>query len=119
MRHLFRKQPKTFTGVRVTHRAIEIVRDDRVVQFIAKDEIQIIRVGHDNTSRMMAGYAIYLHTNEVEGLLVTSDMKGCRHVEDYMLNLPGVNKNNIIAIMETGTAELIDVWRRGDDNVDE
>lgn len=90
------------------------MEDDKVVQSLAKADIEFTRVGHDKTSRRVGGFAMYFHANEVEGLLVTSDMKGSQEVESFMLGLPGVNKNNIVAMMESGTVHSLDVWRRQD-----
>ena len=91
------------------------MEDDKVVQSLAKADIEFTRFGHDKTSRRVGGFAMYLHANEeVEGLLVTSDMKGSQEVDSFMLGLPGVNKNNIVAMMESGMVHSLDVWRRQD-----
>lgn len=112
MKNLFRRKPKTFSGTRVTHSAIEIVEADTVVQYIGKDEIQFIRIGRDKNSRMFEGYVIYLHASENEGLPIASTMNGCGDVERFMLDLPRVNKKTLVVIMESTSVEIFDVWRR-------
>lgn len=108
----FSRTPKPFTGARVTSQAIERVQDNLVIHSIRKDAIQFVRVGRDKERRMLDGVVIYLHASMQKRLQVSSRLKGYRDVEQYMLSLPGIDKQSIVMMMESTSVEDFEVWRR-------
>ena len=112
LRKLFNRKPKP--AVQETSSSFQIVQDGVVTESIRKDAIQSAQIAINVVGVGSGGLVFYLNSTGGKQLVIPYYFKGTPAVEKYIFALPGVNKNRLIAMAESGESVTLDVWRRSD-----
>ena len=110
LKRVFGKTSKEY--VTVTQSAIELFKNGVKIGYLRKNDIKSVAI--EKSSQGWRDTILFrFDTQTRETFEVSSDLQGAAEVENYVLNLPGVNRDALITYVESTSDVSLVVWRQG------